>query len=304
MERIASARPALEVRDLELALALAATGSTVKAASRLHLTQSAVSRALLAMEDKLGARLFERRARGLAPTVAGERLVAGAGALLAELGALEAEAKAPAAVTPLRVVCECYTAYRWLPSTLATLERSGAPLDVTLAFDHTAAPVAGLLAGEVDVALLTTSPTPKQFRELPLFHDEIVFVVAGSHPLATLKALRPDDLRGQTLITSSQTPQAEARWFMGRAFGQKAPRMKSLKFPMTEVMMDAARAGMGVAAMSEWIAMPYLAAGDLVVKRMKGRDLKRPWRMAFGKEREGEARRLAVALGGAVPRLR
>lgn len=304
MELIASARPALEVRDLELALALAATGSTVKAASRLHLTQSAVSRALLAMEDKLGARLFERRARGLAPTAAGERLVAGAGSLLAELGALEAEAKTPAAVTPLRVVCECYTAYRWLPSTLATLERSGAPLDVTLAFDHTAAPVAGLVAGEVDVALLTTSPAPKPFRELPLFSDEIVFVVAASHPLATAKALNPGDLRQHTLITSSQTPKAEARWFFARVFGRQVPRLKTLRFPMTEVMMDAARAGMGVAALSEWIAMPYLAAGDLVVKRMKGRDLKRPWRMAFGKEKEGAARTLARAIAGVVPRIR
>jgi len=292
------------VRDLELVLALAATGSTVKAASRLYLTQSAVSRALLAVEDKLGARLFERRARGLAPTAAGGRLVAGAGALLAELSALEADAKAPALVTPLRVVCECYTAYRWLPSTLATLERSGASLDVTLAFEHTAAPVAGLVAGDVDAALLTTSATPKNFREMALFSDEIVFVVAASHPLAKTKALDPGDLSGQTLITSSQTPQAEARWFFARVFGRKVPKLKTLTFPLTEVMMDAARAGMGVAALSEWIALPYLAAGDLLVKRMKGRDLKRPWRMAFGKEHEGAARRLGMALGGVVPKIR
>jgi LysR family transcriptional regulator for metE and metH len=304
MERIADARPALEVRDLELALALAATGSTVKAASRLHLTQSAVSRALLAMEDRLGALLFERRARGLVPTAAGQRLVAGAGVLLAELGALEADARSPAAVTPLRVVCECYTAYRWLPSTLATLERSGAPLDVTLAFDHTAAPIAGLVAGEVDVALLTTSPAPRPFRELRLFSDEIVFVVAASHPLAAVKALEPADLRAHTLITSAQTPKAEARWFFARAFGRQVPRLKTLKFPMTEVMMDAARAGLGVAALSEWIALPYLAVGDLVVKRMKGRDLKRPWRMAFAREKEAAARTLASAIAGAVPKLR
>ncbi|MET0388531.1 MAG: LysR family transcriptional regulator, partial [Polyangiales bacterium] len=68
-------RPKLEVRDLQLALALAAAGSTARAATRLHLTQPAVSRALLALEDKLATPLFERRKPGLVATAAGERLL-------------------------------------------------------------------------------------------------------------------------------------------------------------------------------------------------------------------------------------
>src|SRR4051812_12268449 len=119
MKRIGEAmvRPALEVRELELVLALAEAKTTVRAASRLHVTQSAVSRGLLTAEDKLGVSLFERTSKGLVPTAAGEVLIEGAGAVLAQLVELEQRTRAPAQrAVKVRIVCECYTAYKWLPS--------------------------------------------------------------------------------------------------------------------------------------------------------------------------------------------
>src|ERR671918_456963 len=106
--------PRLDVRDLQVVLAIAATGSTVKAAAKLHVTQSAVSRGLALAEEKLDLRLFDRTRRGLAP-------------------------------------------------------------------EHTHTPVAALRAGEVDIALLTTAAVPAPLLEMPLFTDEIVFVVARKH---------------------------------------------------------------------------------------------------------------------------
>ena len=150
-----------------MVLAVASAGTTAKAASSLHLTQPAVSRALLAAEDKLGAKLFDRSSRGLVPTPAGRELVDGATRLLAELGDLEQRVRAPVRTAArIRVVCECYTAYHWLPTALGSL-RDGLPgLDVSIAIEHTLDPVAALEAGKVDVALLTncllyTSPSPR-----------------------------------------------------------------------------------------------------------------------------------------------
>ncbi len=284
---------------------MAASGSTVKAASSLHVTQSAVSRGLIVAEDKLGLRLFERTARGLAPTAAGARLISGAGAVLAQLVELEKATEAPLAEPArVRLVCECYTAYRWLPSTLATLRRSVGSLDVSLALEHTSAPVDALVAGEIDVALLTTAPVRGGLAELPLFSDEIVFVVSSSHPLASRAALSTRDLREHPLITSTQTPKAEQRWFFGHVFGRTKPQLEHLRFPLTEAILDAARAGMGIAILSEWVALPYLGAGDLLVKRLRGKPLRRPWRMAFRREVAAHAKRLATALEGAPPRMR
>ncbi|MEZ4373916.1 MAG: LysR family transcriptional regulator [Polyangiaceae bacterium] len=294
-------KPRLEVRDLELVLALARTGSTVAAAERLHITQSAVSRALILAEERIGARLFERKRRGLVPTVAGERLLAGAGRLLEDWVELERQVtEPPIAPQRLKLVCQCYTAYRWLPSTLARLPESLSNLDVQLAVEHTQDPLAALRSRKVDIALLASSSAPAPLRELPLFHDEIVFLVAESHPLARQKTLTSKDLLGQTLISSTQTPQAEASWFMRQVFGARQPRLKHLRFPLTEAVIDATRAGLGVAALSGWIVDPYLDYG-LCVLRLRGKPLRRSWTMAFPAEYESAARGLASALLAAAP---
>jgi LysR family transcriptional regulator for metE and metH len=298
-------RRVLDAHDLELVIALAESGSTVRASATLHLTQSAISRGLLAVEDKLGTKLFDRQPRGLALTAAGRRLLSGAGSVLAQLVELEHQVRTgTSGIAPLRVVCECYTAYRWLPATLTALAPAMRGLEITVAIDHTHAPVKALHERTVDVALLTTARIAAPLVDEPLFSDEIVFVLAASHPLAAHAALTAGDLRQTTLISSTSAPDAERLWFAKRVFGKLRPRNAGLRFPLTEAIIDATRAGMGVAVLSEWVAAPYVAANnDLVVRALKGKRLLRPWRIAYRPDAANAARQLAVALRGAPPRL-
>jgi len=298
------AQPRLDIRDLEVVLALAAAGSTVRAAAVLHITQSAVSRGLTLAEEKLGLALFERGARGLVPTPAGKRLISGAPELLAHWAELEARVRAPVD-EPLhvRLTCECYTAYRWLPSTLATLQQNSQKLSVTLAVEHSHGPVAALMAGKLDVALLTTSRVRGPLQERALFEDEIVFVLAASHPLASRPHITLAQLEQYPLIVSTQTPKPEARWFSQAVFGRARPSLEFLRFPLTEAIIDAARAGMGIAVLSEWIAGPYLEGTELVTKRLLGRPIQRPWRIAYRREAAEAALRLASVLERAPPRV-
>jgi DNA-binding transcriptional LysR family regulator len=83
----------------------------------------------------------------------------GAGPVLAQLLALETnlevQEQPPA---KLRVVCECYTAYRWLPSAIMKMRSSMPTLELALVVEHSGNPVPALLSGDIDVALLTTAP--------------------------------------------------------------------------------------------------------------------------------------------------
>lgn len=295
--------PELDVRDLRVVLALASAKSTARASAVLHLTQPAVSRALVAIEEKLGTKLFERTSRGLVPTEAGQRLVADGSRLLIELGDLERRVRSgPAAPQRLRIVCECYTAYHWLPTVLVRLRERLPALEVSLAVEHTTAPVAALENGKIDVALLTSSPVPPgPLGERPLFSDEVVFVVSTTHPLAARKHLTIADLKSATLLTS-RTPDEESRWFMRSVFGRAKPRLRFERFPLTEAILDVARAGMGIAVLSEWIAAPHLGRGDLVAKRLEAGPLCRPWRFAWRRDVEATALRLLAALELAAPR--
>lgn len=291
---------------MDLVLALAAAGSTARAAQTLHLTQSAVSRALAQAEERVGVQLFERNARGLTPTKAGQRLLAGAAPLLQQLHELERVVAAPEQPpTRVRLVCECYTAYRWLPSAMAHLRERWSDLQVEVGTEHTGDPVSGLLRGKVDVALLTTSELPKGqgLREARLFADEVVFVMSKEHPLAKHRSITPAALQAESLITGS-TPPAEARWFTRSVFGRRRPKLEFLHFPLTEAIMDAARAGMGVAVLSEWVATGYLDGGELAVRRLASGPLRRPWRIAYREELASVAARLKSVLVGVVPRLK
>jgi LysR family transcriptional regulator for metE and metH len=294
----------LDVRDLQVVLVLAREGTTARASEVLHLTQPAVSRALASVENKLDVRLFDRGPRGLAPTAACERLVEGAPRVLAELVDLERRVVTPVAPVRVRLVCQCYTAYHWLPSVLLGLRRGLPGLQVKLAVDHTADPVAALEAGDIDVALLTTGePTDPRVAHAPLFEDEIVFVVSETHRLAKKRALTREDLAEETLVTSP-TPAGEARWFMKHAFGRKKMKLQFERFPLTEAIIDVTRAGLGVAILSEWIAAPHIERGGLVVKRLASGPLRRPWRIAWRREHGAAAERLRAALASTVPSAR
>lgn len=296
----------LDVRDLRLILALATARTTAAAAESLHLTQPAVSRALLGAEHRLGVRLFDRTPRGLEPTGAGRVLLAGAPRLLDELNALEAQLRGPdAPLQRLRLVCECYTAYHWMPSALQGLRASLPGVELSIALESTADPIAALMEGEIDVALISEAPAARSRRlvDQPLFSDEIVFLVAASHPLAAKASLQRRDLQGLPLYTS-RAPTRDMGWFLKPLAGQRGdPPLDYQVLPLTEAVVDFARAGLGVGVLSEWVAEPHLKRGDVVARRLASGPMRRPWRLVWRKEVDHVAQRLAQVLQKATPRV-
>ncbi|HEX5661247.1 MAG TPA: substrate-binding domain-containing protein [Polyangiales bacterium] len=136
----------------------------------------------------------------------------------------------------------------------------------------------------------------------PLFADEVVFVLAATHALARKKALTLDDLLEEKLISHAHTPPSESQWFMQQLLGRRKERLKFTQLPLTEAMLDVARAGMGVAVLSEWIAGPHLGRGDLVARRLARGPLQRPWRIAWRKQVAPLGPALRAALQSTVPR--
>lgn len=76
-----------EIADLAAFIAVAEEGSFTKAAKRLGLAQSAVSQIVRRIEGRLGVQLLSRTTRSVAPTEAGERLIATLGPMMRELDA-------------------------------------------------------------------------------------------------------------------------------------------------------------------------------------------------------------------------
>jgi DNA-binding transcriptional LysR family regulator len=83
----------LDTRRLEIFCAVAEEGSLTAAASRLHLTQSAVSQQVAILEGDIGVALLERVPRGVRLTPVGRLLAERAGTLLRDMAGLEQDLK-------------------------------------------------------------------------------------------------------------------------------------------------------------------------------------------------------------------
>ena len=201
-------------------------------------------------------------------------------------------------------MCECYTAYHWMPSALEGLRASLPGLDLSIAIECTRDPIAALLAGEIDVALISEAPTPRSRRlvDKPLFADEVVFVMAASHRLAARATLTRADLRTETLLTS-RLPTRDMGWFNKPLAAAREAPLHYQVLPLTEAVIDFARAGMGIGVLSEWVAEPHLRRGDVVARRLASGPLRRPWRLVWRKEVEDAALRLWRVLEKAAPRV-
>jgi LysR family transcriptional regulator, mexEF-oprN operon transcriptional activator len=167
--------PIVYGRDLDLNLlrvfaVVTETGSVTEAASRLYLTQPAVSAALRRLTSSIGAPLFVRDGRGLALTGRGERLRDG---LAPHLQALVDAALSPPRFDPatsdrtLRLGLSDSAEVWLLPPLLRVLERE-APHMRVIATAVQFRTVGAALAAGLDAAVTVADDLPQSIRRTPL----------------------------------------------------------------------------------------------------------------------------------------
>lgn len=270
---------ALEVRHLRLVRAIASEGSVTRAASKLHLSQSAVSHQLCDLERDLGARLFDRVGKRLVVTPSGTKLIAGAERLLGDLATLERELADLQQGTriPLRVATSCYTSYHWLPKTLVRFAAAFPRVDIDIVLEATRRAELALAADEIDLAIVTDPPRESLWKVTPLVAGELVAALSPKHPVYARRraregaSLRWGDLRetrllvhdiGEVLYAKLEHAVRES-WL--RESGERLGIPFTLqKIPLTEALVELARARTGVAIVDRWTVEPYLGR-DFVV---------------------------------------
>jgi len=215
--------PRHDVNDLIAFLAVARERSFTRAAGRLGVSQSALSHTMRALEERLGVRLLTRTTRSVAPTAAGERLLAGIGPrfeeIEAELAALSALREKPAGT--IRINAGEHAAETILWPALAEFLPRYPDIKVELTVDNGLANIvaerfdAGVRLGEqlakdmiaVRIALIGQAAFAE--RALEVLHsrgEEIVHVFAPPDPPG-----RPDVRAVRGLLAGPARPGHEVR---------------------------------------------------------------------------------------------
>ena len=274
----------IEVRHLRLVAAVADCGSLTRAGDRLHLTQSALSHQLRDIESRLGAALFLRVGKRLVRTPAGERLLASAREVLERLHQAEHDIRQMGRERAgvLRLTTECYTCYHWLPPLLTRYRRKFPRVDVRIDVDATRQPIETLLAGKVDIALMSTPVRDRRLTSTPIFDDEVIIIAATTHPFAKKTHVKVADMHGETLLLY---PPKEDSLVLNEVLlpaGAVPARIDEVQ--LTEAIIELVKAGLGVSPIARWAVEPMITSGALVARPLTARGLHRRWSAVMPKD--------------------
>jgi LysR family transcriptional regulator for metE and metH len=248
----------LEIRHLRSLVAIADSGKLATAAERVHLSQSALSHQIRALEDHHGLALFERTRQGLQFTPAGERLLTLARSVLAEVSAAERDLQRMKGETTgeLRIALECHTCFDWLMPVMHAFRQRWPEVEVDLVAGFHAEPLALLKEGRADLVIGSAPKSARAWQVSPLFKFEMMAVVANDHPLRHKRFVTARDLADETLITY---PVPDARIDLVRevlAPAKVNPARRTAELTVAIVQLVASRRG--VAALPSWGLQSYL----------------------------------------------
>lgn len=188
-------------------VAIVEQGSLNRAAARLHVSQSTLTRQLQALEEAIGGRLFERSSSGVALTATGHTLVDAVKPLLAAFdAALEASRKvARGQSARLRIGYLMSVAAEYLHPALAALRAHHPEVKVKLLDLSPGEQVEALRKGEIDLALFgsTGAFLGREFYLRKLATFPVHVALADNHPLAARAALKLADLRSELFVGAS-----------------------------------------------------------------------------------------------------
>jgi LysR family glycine cleavage system transcriptional activator len=222
--------------------------SFTHAAQELFVTQSAVSRQIKTLEERLGVVLFVRGARGIVMTEPGERLYRAVSAALAQME----EAIAALSGTPSRTVTvSCTLAFcsLWLIPRLSAFQKAHPGVEVRLSANNE---VVNLERERIDLAIRYAPQQRVPAEALRLFGEEVVPVCSPALLKDKTRPLRRiDDLRHHVLLHLDD-PTGPLPWLSWNTWLEAAgvPQLKpagSVHFNHYEQVVRAALGGQGVA---------------------------------------------------------
>lgn len=183
-------------------------GSLNRAAARLRMSQSALSRQMQSLEAEVGGPLFERSASGVRPTDAGHALAAAMTDVLATYDAAIAESRrlARGQREVVRLGYLGSAAQTFINPALVALRRNHPGVRVKLLDQSPGEQIAGLRAGELDLGVIGQEGgiASREFYTRRLATLPVVAILPADHRLATRRRIRLAELRGEPFISSPE----------------------------------------------------------------------------------------------------
>jgi DNA-binding transcriptional LysR family regulator len=198
----------MELRLLEYFVAVAELEHVGKAAQRLHISQSPLSRQIRRLEKELELQLFVRRRQRIYLTESGRWLLRRAQGLLGQFESIrkESEQRARGETGTLAIAfTSAAIGNGILPRWLKKFQTGHPAARVSLQQMRSTLQVEAITAGRIDIGFVSTLPKDERMEGQCVAEEASLLVMPVGHPLAKRRSIRPEDLDGLRWIFLSET---------------------------------------------------------------------------------------------------
>jgi DNA-binding transcriptional LysR family regulator len=247
----------VDLRQLEIIRAIADSGSFTAAGEKLHVSQSAISRQVLLLEEELGEPVFHRIGRRIRITPAGESLVKLSHRVFQDLHDTVSSISDTRETLggTMRLVGGMTVCLYVFPALLAEVRRLHPKLDLKVTVGSAERSIAMLRSGAGDLGLITLPVEASDLVSVPVLQEELLLVTYPTHPLAGRKQIAPADLHQQPFVlfeTGSITRRLVEDFFAREGIHPEI----IMETENVEIIKAMVRAGLGISI------IPWQAAAD------------------------------------------
>ena len=258
----------MTLEQLRIFIAVGDRQHVTEAAKFLGLTQSAVSAAVAALEERHAVKLFDRVGRRIELTPAGKLFLVEARAVLARAHAAERmlDDLTGLARGTLSLAASQTAGNYWLPPVMQRFRQAHPGIALTLVIGNTEQTCRAVEEGEADLGFVEDVVKDPSLRLDRVAGDELLLFAAPGHPLVGKPAIEPEDLRRAVWVMREAGSGTRAILAaMLRQQGVDPARIDvALELPSNEAVRAAVEAGGGISVLSRLVVAASLRAGTLV----------------------------------------
>ena len=201
----------VQVRHINYVIAAADHGSFRRAAAALYVQESAVSRRIRDLEDRLGAPLFTRSSGGVQLTPAGKQFVERGRKALSQIGLAKAEVTAIGRGEDGQITIGIFSslASGFLSDLIQAFGARHGSVKLTFIDGNPAEHIAAIRLRQLDVAFVTGVTNWQDCQSQHFWSERIFAVLPSDHLHACDAEIQFSDLIGETFIVSESAPGEE-----------------------------------------------------------------------------------------------
>jgi len=274
----------VDVRQLEMFRAVSEEGAFTRAAERLHVSQSAISRQIQLLEEELGTMLLHRTGRGVSLTPHGELLLTTANRVNREIQDAVSQISDTLALQRglLSLGGGMTVSLYILPKLLKKFRSLYRNVDLRITTGEAEFLLRLLRTGQVDLALLTLPIVAADLEVRPVLKEEMVVVTSGNHPLTRARTIESKSLRRYPFVlfeSGSNTRKVLDEFFLQ----EQIPVKVVMETENVEIIKAMVASGLGVTLLPYSAIARELRAGRFAWARVRARRLYRETGWVFSK---------------------